>query len=187
VGPPDSTAAAAEALAAMNNACLGDGNSRACARQKRQARGGAGGDRKILLTVSLSGGANIVSGEAGVVLAIDTTALTVDVYSCGGVGPGVNVNLGLPVSGSVNAELGSLQQGIDLTGPGWQASAFAAALFKGVSVNAMGSGWPTWPPHAVSGGWSAGLGVGASFLYTYTRHEGTLALKKVIDRLPSFR
>ena len=37
--PPDPTAAAAEALAAMNNSCLGDGNSRACGSQGRERKG----------------------------------------------------------------------------------------------------------------------------------------------------
>jgi hypothetical protein len=128
-----------------------------------------------------------VSGEVGAVFVVDATALTVDGYSYVGVGPGVNANLGVPVMGSVNVELGSLQQGVDLAGPGWQASAFAAALLKGVTFNATGSGWPTWPPHAVSGGWSAGLGLGASLLRTYTQHEGTLDVKKVVDALPAFR
>ncbi len=114
--------------------------------------------------MSASVGVGPLNGETGTVLVIDESAGTVTEYNYLAVSPGVNVSGFGPVTATANIEAG-LMSGDDLSGIGWQASAFAAVISKGVTGNLTGSGLDV---VGSALGWSMGWGAGAAGMVTYT-------------------
>jgi hypothetical protein len=105
-----------------------------------------------------------MNGEIGSVLVIDESAGTVTEYTYLALGPGVNLGGFGPMTVTVNLEAGITSAG-DPSGVGWQASAFAAVISKGVTGNVTGSGLDL---IASSLGWSMGWGAGVAGMVTYT-------------------
>ena len=165
---PNNTPAAAEGIAALNNVCFGDGNSRACGRQN------------AAFTVSFSGGYKLLNVEVGVIVVVDADAGTATEYAYVAAGPGVGAGIG-PASGTVNMELGLVDKGADLSGMGWQVNGVSAAAVFGATGNVMGTfGWglgPGWDVLGVSGGYAAGLGASVSGMVTYTKLNGVYDLR----------
>jgi RHS repeat-associated protein len=170
---PSTTSAAAEGIAAMNNSCSGEGNSRACGRQN------------VAFTVSFSGGYKLLNVEVGMIVVVDADAGTATEYSYVAAGPGVGAGIG-PASGTVNLETGLVDKGADLSGMGWQINGVSAAAMSGATGNVMGTlGWgmgPGWNVLGVSGGYAAGLGASVSAMVTYTKLTGVYDLRT----LPSY-
>lgn len=120
----------------------------------------------------MSGGGSLafVSGEAGVIFAVDTDSGEVHAYKF------VAYGVGLGLGGAATGQIGvmDMDDPKDITGPGMEAQAFAAA---GKGVTAQASGSPAYSAAGAAGGYAAGYGFGISGMGTYTWYKGKYNLK----------
>lgn len=102
--------------------------------------------------------------EVGKMYLINAKTGVITPYTYWGIGPSFGVG------GAVTAQVGLSNSG-NLSGPGWQASAFAAASIKGASGSGGGS---FLPPQAnfLTGGWAGGGGFGFTVATTNTWQSG---------------
>jgi len=130
-------------------------------------------DENFALTISFSGGFELVNLEVGVIVVVDTDAGTATEYAYVAGGPGVSVSGLGAITGTMNVEAGGIDKGADLSGVGWQLNAVVAVALKGMTANATGTfGWglgPGWDVLAVSAGYAGGLGASVSGMVTYTK------------------
>ncbi|MCI5193972.1 MAG: hypothetical protein D3915_12750 [Candidatus Electrothrix sp. AU1_5] len=123
--------------------------------------------RYATLIVSGGGGVKVVTGETGIILAVDPDTGERHVYEYYGAG------LGLGFGGGVTAQIGYIDMDCpkDITGLGLEASAFVA-IETGISAQIAGTGPFGNGSTGVATGSVVGMGAGISSLITYTRYKG---------------